>query len=132
MPSSPLGLSRANTPHFLKKASKGPASGPKQGASVIRSSPWRVLFSSASTASNPNACFLNTLAGSVLSFNGGFSMSLRKANLCLRLWLSALGAFPQVRVVVLCRLVNLNADCELELCRVSDLLRFGHNLEISE
>lgn len=32
--------------------------------------------------------------------------------------------------LVLCGLVNLNGDCELELCRVSDLLRFGRNFEI--
>lgn len=107
-----LGLTIANTPYFPKKAWKGRASDPKQVASVHRSSPWgrawvlflcslkishyfdhficvsweSPYFSSASTASNPNACFFNTLAGSILSFNGGFSMSLWVHGLSFYLW----------------------------------------------
>lgn len=55
-----------------------------------------------------------------------------KPNLRLRLWLFALGANSQACALVLCCFVNLNADCELELCRASDLLRLGRSFEIFE
>lgn len=55
---------------------------------------------------------------------------MKKKQICLRLWFSMLGTISGTRVVVLCSLVNLNADCELQLFLISDLFRFGDDFEV--